>query len=155
MFQKKGEKKSHSTILQRLRHQISLDYYTIPPATQVSLIETLTHALNFGNCHVESRRRQTFYATCTYPIMHLIAPQICITFVFHFSWVSQPSQGTLKTILYANIWGQIGALWEMCKWRIHVQVRSDVRLSGEFLCFGQVYSCILNFHPTSLRKLSI
>ena len=28
--------KSHSTILQRLRRQISLDYYTIPPATQAS-----------------------------------------------------------------------------------------------------------------------
>ena len=26
--------KSHSTILQRLHCQISLDYYTIPPATQ-------------------------------------------------------------------------------------------------------------------------
>ena len=26
--------KSHSTILQRLRRQISLDYYTIPPATK-------------------------------------------------------------------------------------------------------------------------
>ena len=26
--------KSHSTILQRLRRQISIDYYTIPPATQ-------------------------------------------------------------------------------------------------------------------------
>ena len=26
--------KSHSTILQRLRRQISLNYYTIPPATQ-------------------------------------------------------------------------------------------------------------------------
>ena len=26
--------KSHSTILQLLRRQISLDYYTIPPATQ-------------------------------------------------------------------------------------------------------------------------
>ena len=26
--------KSHSNILQRLRHQISLDYYTIPPARQ-------------------------------------------------------------------------------------------------------------------------
>ena len=26
--------KSHSTILQRLRRQISLDYYIIPPATQ-------------------------------------------------------------------------------------------------------------------------
>ena len=28
--------KSHLTILQRLRRQISLDYYTIPPATQAS-----------------------------------------------------------------------------------------------------------------------
>ena len=35
---KKGSRdeavKSHSTILHRLRRQISLDYYTIPPATQ-------------------------------------------------------------------------------------------------------------------------
>ena len=35
---KKGSRdeavKSHSTILQRLRRQISLDYYTIPPAMQ-------------------------------------------------------------------------------------------------------------------------
>ena len=30
--------KSHSTILQRLRRQISLDYYTIPPATQAMLL---------------------------------------------------------------------------------------------------------------------
>ena len=29
--------KSYSTILQRLRRQISLDYYTIPPATQAKL----------------------------------------------------------------------------------------------------------------------
>ena len=28
--------KSHSTILQRLRRQISLDHYTIPPATQAT-----------------------------------------------------------------------------------------------------------------------
>ena len=33
--------KSHSTILQRLRRQMSLDYYTIPPATQVT--DLLTH----------------------------------------------------------------------------------------------------------------
>ena len=29
--------KSHSTVLQRLRRQISLNYYTIPPATQAKL----------------------------------------------------------------------------------------------------------------------
>ena len=32
--------KSHSTILQRLRRQISLDYYTIPPATQANKTST-------------------------------------------------------------------------------------------------------------------
>ena len=35
--------------------------------------------------------------------MHLI----CITFVFHFSWVLQPSKEKLKTILMQNSWGQI------------------------------------------------
>ena len=44
------------------------------------------------------------YATSTFPITHLIRPpppkkKICITFVFHFSWVLQPSQEKLKTIL--------------------------------------------------------
>ena len=41
--------KSHSTILQRLRRQISLDYYTIPPATQANnyiiLVTLLTTCL--------------------------------------------------------------------------------------------------------------
>ena len=32
--------KSHATILQRLRHQISLNYYTIPPATQAKCIKS-------------------------------------------------------------------------------------------------------------------
>ena len=31
--------KSHSNILQRLRCQVSRDYYTIPPATQANLIQ--------------------------------------------------------------------------------------------------------------------
>ena len=41
-------------------------------------------------------------------LMHLICPpptRFCITFVFHFSWVLQPSQ-------------KKGALWKMCKWRM-------------------------------------
>ena len=43
-------------------------------------------------------RRRLLYATCTSPIMHLICPpKICITFVFYFSWVLQPSQEKLKT----------------------------------------------------------
>ena len=75
------------------------------------LIENFTHALNFANCYVESRQCQTLYDTCTYPIMHLIPPttppaQICMTFVFHFSWVSQPSQEKLKTMLTQNFGGK-------------------------------------------------
>ena len=47
------------------------------------------------------------YATCTSPIMHLICPpEFCTTFVFHFSWVLQPSQEKLKTMLMQNFfWG--------------------------------------------------
>ena len=45
-------------------------------------------------------RRRLLYATCTSPIMHLICPpKFCITFVFYFSWVLQPSQEKLKTQL--------------------------------------------------------
>ena len=48
------------------------------------------------------------YATCISPIMHLICPpKFCITFVFHFSWVLQPSLEKLKTTLMQNFGGQI------------------------------------------------
>ena len=50
------------------------------------------------------------YATCRSPIMHhspLPPLKFCITFVFHFSWVLQPSQEKLKTILMQNLGGQI------------------------------------------------
>ena len=48
------------------------------------------------------------YATCTSPIKHLICPpKFCITFVFHFSRVLQPSQGKLKTMLTQNFGRQI------------------------------------------------
>ena len=33
-------------------------------------------------------------------------PKFCITFVFHFSWVLQPSQEKLKTMLMQNFGGQ-------------------------------------------------
>ena len=47
-------------------------------------------------------------AICTSPIMHLIcSPKFCITFVFHFSWVLQPSEEKLKTMLMQNFGGQI------------------------------------------------
>ena len=41
--------KSDSTILQRLRRQISLDYYTIPPATQATLTGLLLVFSGFTN----------------------------------------------------------------------------------------------------------
>ena len=48
------------------------------------------------------------FATCISPIMHLICPpKICVTFVFHFSWVLQPSEEKLKTMLMQNFEGQI------------------------------------------------
>ena len=66
------------------------------------------------------------YATRTSPIMHLIcAPTFCITFVFHFSWVLQPSQEKLKTILMQNVegvggGGGIRCIMGVSKWRIHI-----------------------------------
>ena len=45
-------------------------------------------------------QRTTLFTTCTTPIMHLICPpKFCITFVFHFSWVLQPSSEKLKQCL--------------------------------------------------------
>ena len=57
------------------------------------------------------------------PSRPLPPSQNCITFVFHFSWVLQPSQEKLKTIFLQNFFfgagggGEQCALWEMCKWR--------------------------------------
>ena len=45
-FHQSPSVKSHSIILQRLRSQISLDYYTIPPATQATLNSTTEHHFN-------------------------------------------------------------------------------------------------------------
>ena len=42
----------------------------------------------------------TIYSYATFSIMHLICPpKVYIAFVFHFSWVLQPSQEKLKTML--------------------------------------------------------
>ena len=53
---------------------------------------------------------QFFYATSTFPIMHLTCPpQFCITFVFDFSWVLQASQEKLRTMLMQNFFlGGVG-----------------------------------------------
>ena len=100
------------------------------------LIENFTHALNFAKCHVESRQCQTLYDICTYPIMHLIPllpppppprsdlHNLC--FFISPGYYSRPKRNwkqCLCKILGAN---KIGALWVIRKWRIRVQVRSDL-----------------------------
>ena len=59
-----------------------------------------------------------------------LSPNFCITFVFHFSWVLQPSQEKLKTMFIQRFFffwrggergrgkGKQGALWEICKCRM-------------------------------------
>ena len=47
-------------------------------------------------------RASQLYATSTFPIMHpppTHTPKFCITYVFHFSWLLQPSQEKLKIML--------------------------------------------------------
>ena len=62
------------------------------------------------------------FRTYKCPIIHqhiaqaICPPKFCIIFVFHFSWVLQPtSQEKLRTM--QNFGGKQGAFWEMCKWR--------------------------------------
>ena len=61
--------------------------------------------------------------------MHLICPpKFCLTFVFHFSWVLQPSQDKLKTMLMQNLGGQIRCILgnvEMANERVHYAALSD------------------------------
>ena len=48
----------------------------------------------------EKRGLKSEHDTSTFPIMRLIClPKFCITFVFHFFWVLQPSQEKLKAML--------------------------------------------------------
>ena len=53
-------------------------------------------------------RASQLYATSTFPIMHpphTDTPKFCITYVFHFSWLLQPSQEKLKIMLMQFFWG--------------------------------------------------
>ena len=43
-----------------------------------------------------------------------LLPKICITFVFHFFWVLQPSQEKVKTMLMQNFGGQIRCIYGRC-----------------------------------------
>ena len=42
--------------------------------------------------------QSTLYATSTFHNAPYLAPKFCITFVFHFSWVLQPSLACVQTI---------------------------------------------------------
>ena len=58
--------------------------------------------------HGDESKKNVIYATSKFPIMPLTCPEkICITFVFLFSWVLQPSQEKLKKVLMQNFGGQI------------------------------------------------
>ena len=61
------------------------------------------------------------FVNSTSPIIYLVCPpKFCITFVSHFSWISQSSQEKLKTMLMQNFAGRQGALWGMWngEWRM-------------------------------------
>ena len=55
--------------------------------------------------------------------------------IYHSSWVLQPSQRKLKTILTQNFGGQEGALWEMCEWRVLFRPRFSFRVAVTHLAF--------------------
>ena len=65
------------------------------------------------------------YVTCTSAIIHLICPpKFCITFFFfYFSWVLQPYQEKLKTMLMQNFRGQI-----RCMGDVQVAHKASARL---------------------------
>ena len=55
----------------------------------------------------DKRWNKNPFAISTSIIIHLVCPpKFCITFVSHFSWISQSSQEKLKTMIMQNIWGQ-------------------------------------------------
>ena len=60
-----------------------------------------------------------FHVSHNAPYSQIFSPKFCITFVFHFSWVLQPSQKKMKAILMQNFWGQIRCIMEMWQWRIN------------------------------------
>ena len=54
--------------------------------------------------------------------------------MYHFSWVLQPSQRKLKTIILTqNFGGQKGTLWEMCEWRVLFRPRFKTGLAFAWL----------------------
>ena len=81
----------------------------------------------------------SIYATCTSPVMHPIClPKFCITFVFHLSWVLQPSQEKLKTMLMQSFfWG--GGEGEGREWGKANKVLYGRCASGVFMYFLNIF----------------
>ena len=96
------------------------------------------------------------YATSTFPIRPLIcppplpSPPKCITFVFHFSWVLQPSQEESKTMLKQNFGGGGGegnkVHYGKCGSGVYLIGASSVTISETIA--GQISASI----PSSILK---
>ena len=88
------------------------------------------------------------YATCTSHIMHLIPPppNSAKLLFFHFSWVLQPAQEKLKTMLIQNFGGQIRCTMGEVQVRMFWNPRCGFRIPGigyRILSVGETW--ILNF----------
>ena len=73
--------------------------------------------------------------------------KFCITFVFHFSWVLQPSQEKLKTMLMKNFGGQIRCIMgnvEVASWRwVEMTVHAIAKQLGIKIFTLTLPSCLL------------
>ena len=88
-----------------------------------------------------------WYATCTSLIIHLICPsKFCINFVFHFSWVLQPSQEKLKTMLVHNFVGQIRCI--VGDVQVAYDFIIDVNCIDMGFFFFQIWSKSLCYHAS-------
>ena len=103
-----------------------------------------------------ARATRTFFkkqfATGTSPVIHLVCPpKFCIPFVFHFSWVLQPSQEKLKTMLMQNFGGQIRCILG------DVHVTNRLRLATQQLCTYTTLFCkfLCRFYTTTTWKCLI
>ena len=93
-----------------------------------------------------------------------LSPNFCITFVFHFSWVLQPSQEKLKTMFMQRFFfwrggergrgkGKQGALWEICKCRMITWDQAQFSLTCSRSLF--VSPCLPECNFKAKRKQSL
>ena len=70
--------------------------------------ETCNELLKGAPSLVTNLTKKFAISTCTSPIIHLICPsKFCTSFVFHFSWVLQPSQEEFKAMRMQHFGGQM------------------------------------------------